>query len=369
MRIQELRESGLILFEAISGSRAYGTNKPTSDTDYRGVYLAPLHQVMGFNYQDQVNDDTNDTVFYELKRFLDLVAKQNPNILEMLYMPEDCIITRHPLLDELFENRQKFLTKTCLQSFAGYAVSQIKKAKGLNKKINNPQPVKRETPLDYCYFMEDGKSVPARDFLKDRGYDQKYCGLVALNHMRFTYAVYYDRTRHLNDTINTTIPTSYDPYKGIIQSEELSNDVSLSAVPKHAHLLGYMVFNRDAYEVHCRVYKEYQEWVLKRNPDRYQVTIENGNDYDAKNMMHCIRLIRVAREIATDKIINVRRPDREELMFIRNGQAKYDELIAEADRAIAELDGLYAASDLPEHVDRHFMTELLLNLRRKAYNL
>jgi hypothetical protein len=34
LTVQDLKDKGLLLFEAISGSRAYGTNKETSDTDW-----------------------------------------------------------------------------------------------------------------------------------------------------------------------------------------------------------------------------------------------------------------------------------------------------------------------------------------------
>jgi predicted nucleotidyltransferase len=50
MTIQDLRDKGLMLFEVISGSRAYGTHKPTSDTDYRGVYILPQENLYGFKY-------------------------------------------------------------------------------------------------------------------------------------------------------------------------------------------------------------------------------------------------------------------------------------------------------------------------------
>lgn len=373
MRVEDLRKKGLIIYEVISGSRAYGTNKPTSDTDIRGVYLAPLDEVLGNNYQEQVNDDTNDTVFYELKRFVDLVHRQNPNILEMLYMPDDCVVYKHPLMDEIFEHRDKFLTKTCQHSFGGYAISQIKKAKGLNKKINNPQPVVRKTPLDFCYFMVDGKSVAARDYLFEHNMKQEHVGLVSLEHMRFTYAAHYDKLTEINNALGDRpkirVPEGYKPFKGIIQSEELSNDISLSEVPKFYMPFAYMQFNKDAYQVHCKDYLEDSEWVKKRNPDRYEVTVSNGNNYDAKNMMHCIRLLRVAKEIATEGKVNVRRADRDELMFIRNGQANYDQLIKEADEAINKIDDMYRASALPESIDKGFMDGLLLSVRKKAYKL
>ena len=41
MTIANLRQQDLIIFEAISGSRAYGTNLPHSDTDLKGVFVLP----------------------------------------------------------------------------------------------------------------------------------------------------------------------------------------------------------------------------------------------------------------------------------------------------------------------------------------
>ena len=53
MTIADLRQQNLILFEAVSGSRAYGTNLPHSDTDLKGVFMQfifnrhmPLDMVM-----------------------------------------------------------------------------------------------------------------------------------------------------------------------------------------------------------------------------------------------------------------------------------------------------------------------------------
>ena len=84
MTIQDLKEQGLIIYECISGSRAYGLDLPTSDTDIRGVFLLPQHVLYGLNYVPQVSNATNDEVYYELGRFMDLLAKNNPNILEFI---------------------------------------------------------------------------------------------------------------------------------------------------------------------------------------------------------------------------------------------------------------------------------------------
>ncbi len=76
LTIQDLRDKGLMLFETISGSRAYGTHKPTSDTDYRGVYYLPIDNLLGYEYVEQVSDATNDAVYYEIGRFLQLLQSQ-----------------------------------------------------------------------------------------------------------------------------------------------------------------------------------------------------------------------------------------------------------------------------------------------------
>ena len=40
----------MLLFEAISGSRAYGLATATSDTDIRGVFVLPEKDFYGLNY-------------------------------------------------------------------------------------------------------------------------------------------------------------------------------------------------------------------------------------------------------------------------------------------------------------------------------
>jgi len=41
MTINELKNSNLILFECISGSKAFGLNTPSSEADIKGVFYLP----------------------------------------------------------------------------------------------------------------------------------------------------------------------------------------------------------------------------------------------------------------------------------------------------------------------------------------
>lgn len=358
MTIQDVKDNGLMLFETISGSRAYGTHKPTSDTDYRGVFILPVENLLGFNYIDQVSDNTNDITYYEIGRFLQLLQTQNPNIIELFNMPEENIIYKHPLFDEILQHKDKFLSKVCRDSFGGYAVAQIKKARGLNKKIVNPVDKERKSILDFCYVIEGYKTIPLKNFLEELNYDQKYCGLVNIDHARDTYALFYD------DTIGKILG-----YKGITNQDDTSNEVRLSSVEKGQEPIASMIYNKDGYTRYCKDYKEYWEWVEKRNDDRYQTNQEHGKGYDSKNMMHCIRLTRMAIEIAEQKKVIVRRPDAEELLRIRNGEAEYDDLLNEAETSIKLLDELYLNSDLPDKIDPQFVNDILINFRKNYYKL
>lgn len=267
MTIQEVKDRGLMLFETISGSRAYGTHKPTSDTDYRGVFILPIENLLGYDYVPQVNDDTNDITYYEIGRFLDLLQTQNPNIIELFNMPEENILYKHPLFDEILQYKEQFLSQICKDSFGGYAISQIKKARGLNKKIVNPIDKEKKSILDFCYVIVGYKTIPLKEFLNNSGYQQKYCGIVNVDYARDTYALFYDHTRIIG-------------YRGITNDDDTSNEVRLSSIPKGEEPVATMIYNKDGYTKYCKDYKEYWDWVDKRNDDRYNTNQEHGKGYD-----------------------------------------------------------------------------------------
>ena len=195
LTIKDLKERGLIAYEYVRGSHAYGTNIETSDKDIGGVFICPEDMIHGLrsSYIEQVDDEKHDTVYYELGRWIELLMKSNPTALESLFVPEDCVIGKvHPAVQYILDNKEKFLTKECLNPLLGYSFNQIKKAKGLNKKINIPENFERREVLDFCYTFKNQGSQPIKDFLKEHHLDQKYCGLVNIPNMKDTFGVYYD---------------------------------------------------------------------------------------------------------------------------------------------------------------------------------
>jgi hypothetical protein len=369
------------LLIVIRGSQAYGTNLPTSDTDYSGIYIQSAEDILGFRYKEQINDDKNDTVFYEIRRFLDLLSSNNPTVLELLNTPEDCILFKHPLMDKILQNRDKFITKTCGKSFAGYAIQQIKKARGQDKKQNwEKDKITRKTPLDFCYIHLGEKSIPLKDYLKDNKLDQKFCGLSNVPHSKDTYALFYDRMseyrfsemrpkweRFLSNLFNKVKPLGF---KGI--TFEDSNQVRLSSIPINTpknYFIGHVSYNKDGYSQHCKDYKSYQTWLQERNEQRWIEVESHGQKIDGKNMMHCRRLLDMSREIAQGKGIIVRRKNAQELIDIRKGKVDLESLLDRAEQDIKEIDDLFKNSELPDFVDKDFMNSLLISIRKEFYNI
>ena len=162
----------------------YGTNIATSDIDKRGVCVPPRIVMMGFarNFNQQ-EFEGEDTVVYSLQKFMQLATDANPNIIELLYAPEDCIETIHPTWEKLLEKRDLFLTAKAYYTFTGYAHSQLKRIKGHRSWLMDP-PTHKPTRAEFGLLeagagvREIAKGIDAglvsRDVLKEIEKEKRY---------------------------------------------------------------------------------------------------------------------------------------------------------------------------------------------------
>jgi hypothetical protein len=320
--------------------------------DKKGIFIMPQKQLYGFEQQEQIANATNDEIYFEIGRFLELLTKNNPNILELLSTPKEFVLYRHPLMDLI--KPEDFLSKLCMDTFAGYAQTQIRKARGLNKKINKPLDVERKSVLDFCFVIHNNGSIPLKEWLKENNYTQEECGLVNLDHFRNVHLLY-----HQKQLIEGR-------FKGVSSGPD-ADDVQLSSVPKGLENIAIMTFNKDSYSIYCREYKEYQEWEEKRNELRYQSTLSHGKSYDAKNMMHTFRLLCMAEEIALYQQIIVKRENRNFLLKIRNGEFEFEELMRMVEDKMECIKTVYANSTLPDRPDIQIAENLLVQIRQEFY--
>lgn len=342
-----------LIFEAIVGSTAYGTKVDTSDIDKKGIYLCSIDDLISMGYVDQINV-TKDETYWELQKFLELCSVGNPTALELLFSDDEFILKTTPQFELIRENKYKFITKKCANSFMNYGYSQIKKASATGKKFNiEDSKMIHKTPFDFTYYYECGKVFQLKEYLETNNLNQEKCGLVRLDHMKDCYALYYDNNNF--------------GYRGIIG--EKSNEIRLSSVPKGEVPLFLIYYNVEAYSKYMREYKEYKEWLKNRNINRFVDVVNHGQKdgdsrIDGKNMLHCVRLLNISRQIAETNTFTVRRPNVDYLLKIRHGEVPLKEIMEYANNEIAGLKELYEKSNLPEEVDPAFVKDLLLKIRK-----
>lgn len=410
----EGKEFGTILYRYIRGSHLYNTNIETSDIDEGGIYIANESSLLGLrlDYQPEIKDKTNDKCIWELGRFMELVVTANPTVLEALFADNDKVLYEHPIITDIKKYRNEFLYKRVFDALGGYSVSQIKKAQGQNKKIHwDMENMTKKTPLDFCYTFNRQGSIPIKDWLAARGLYQDNCGLVDIPNMPGVYGVYYDYGQHMElagiDSykdllelggdnfiwhISDIMPEPYwdfesdsiswfnknrkpkGGHRGIISPDENSNEIRLSSIPdKYDKPICYMTYNANGYATHCREWREYSDWKAHRNKARYESNLEGENSgdpelkYDCKNMMHCFRLMAMAKEIAEGKgfILDRTGIDRDFLLDVRNRKFKYSELQEKMLALKEQMDEAISKSTLKESPDIELINNLLLKARKK----
>ncbi|RVU25125.1 nucleotidyltransferase [Streptomyces antnestii] len=114
------------IYSCVMGSRAFGLATDGSDTDRRGVYVAPTPMFWRFEKPPTHLDGPAEEQFsWELERFCELALRANPNILECLHSP----LVEH-VTDtgrELLALRGAFLSRQVHATFTGYAMGQRRK--------------------------------------------------------------------------------------------------------------------------------------------------------------------------------------------------------------------------------------------------
>ena len=333
------------LYKYIRGSKAHGISTPLSDTDMGGVFVCDNDKLLGLgaDYREEISDEKHDIVYFELNKFGRLLSTSNPTVLESLFVDSEFVVEQDPLFSVFLENRNAFLTKECFMPFGGYAVQQIKKARGLNKMIVQPI-IERKTPVDFCYITYKNDTMPVGEWLAMNNWTENDISLAKLNHAKDAYAVFL-------------FPGGF--------CKENATDVHVNNLPKNLVTIATLFFNKDAYSKHCKDYKRFKDWEKNRNPVRYQSNL--NKNYDAKNMSECFRLVHTCIEIANGGEYHVNRKgiDDKFLLDIRAHKYEYDELMEMLEKKIAEMETATANSTIRESVDRQLINDIILDIRKK----
>lgn len=339
------------IFKYISGSHQYGTNRPDSDVDHRGVFIAPMHYAFDLFQSNFVGSGTirqtiqaameqmesgdlpraanllydalqtdrgdlsisvetvhlpgADEELQELRKFLKLAADCNPNIIEFLYV-EHLIDICTPEWERIREHRDLFLSKRARWTYGGYCIAQLRKIRSHRSYLLNPpshKPTREEFGLNP----------------------------------------------------NTKIKKEHQNAIMILPMEWLEGGAREE------------VRREKQYDEALRNWNAYQKWDRERNPARKELERKFG--YDTKHSAHLVRLARSASEILREGVVRVRRPDADDLKGILNGEWKYEEVEAVANDLDAQLDALYDKSPLRDSPDRGKIAELYQSICEERYGI
>jgi uncharacterized protein len=144
-----------VIYRCVIGSQAYGLADAASDVDRRGVYLPPadLHWSL-YGVPEQLENDATQEAYWELRKFLVLALKANPNVLECLYTP--LVEKSTPLAEELLAMKSIFLSRLVYQTYNGYVMSQFKK---MQADIRNHGQVKWKHVMHLIRLLLSGIGV------------------------------------------------------------------------------------------------------------------------------------------------------------------------------------------------------------------
>lgn len=179
--IESLHKKGLIKpppfvtggtqYLTIMGSVAYGVSSDSSDVDLYGFCIPPKDvifphlagEITGFGdqiqrfeqYQQHHISDKScgkeyDISVYNIVKYFQLVMENNPNMVDSLFTPTNCVLHCTKIAAHVRDNRKMFLHKGAWHKFKGYAYSQMHKMR-----IKNPDPSSKR----YASILEHGYDV------------------------------------------------------------------------------------------------------------------------------------------------------------------------------------------------------------------
>lgn len=294
------------IVKMLFGSRVYGTNLPTSDTDYKKVFLMDPRDMILFKGKRVISSSSGagkntsediDLESIELGRFLDLCMQGQTNMLDMLFTPEQFWLEESYVWKQIIELRPRLLNKK-IKAMVGYCRSQASKYSTKGDRMNDAKAA-----LDLF------QSLPQDARLVD----------------------YLDEIRPLTQREHIEL-TDISIGNGI--EKKMSALMVCGRYMPVSTAFGYCVES-----TLMPLYKKYGR--------RSQAAAEaSGADYKA--MMHALRVSGEAIELMQTEHISIPLKEADYLIRVRKGKVPVDEISDEIDNRLLVLETAVEKSSLPE---------------------
>jgi len=252
------------VYSTIVGSNAYGTNTPESDLDTRGIAIMDdLKYYFGvLDRFEQKEDKVTDTVIYDIRKFFELAIDNNPNILDLLFVEDRFKIKVEPIFEKVLAERDKFISKKVRFSYAGYAVSQLKRIRTARGWLLNPP---KKIPERSDFGLPEHKLISDGDFGAFEW--------VMANLLRNTIEYL-----NLSETTKTELQNSN--WIGLVQSKGTPENCfdAVQKITGASDEWMETMRKEQAYTNAKRHYDSYRNWAANRNKKRAAIEEKFGFD-------------------------------------------------------------------------------------------
>jgi predicted nucleotidyltransferase len=308
------------------GSSVYGTRTPTSDHDYKGIFVPHfedilLQKVSKTSFQENTrtnlaarNSPTDsDLEWITLQAFIRLCSEGQSMAIDILFTPKSFWKEHSTEWEFIQQNRAKLLSQK-ISAIVGYCQQQAAK-----------------------YGIKGSRLAAVRhalDVLK--GYPQE----TKLNEVDL---------KKLKTDLGENKHISFVDSKTPAGIEEQHLEVCNRKVPIHANF-------KYALHVFGRIYEQYGERARQA---------EANEGVDWKALMHAVRVSEEAKELLTSRTVTFPRPERTLLLQIRNGELPYDEVAEKIEQGLQEVEDLQEISTLPKEMDMVFWEAWMIDVYGK----
>lgn len=406
------------IFKSVTGSRLYGTQYEkgenpldpdyVSDYDYRGLFSVNTEAFISltlpqFDTIQIANEE--DMEYYELRKFILLSLKNNPNIMDILFAPKEAILLQSSEMKDILDNRKEFLSIKAEGSFSGYAMSQLVRMKNHKKyvteyhDISNVEHVLKDAfdkkLIDFLFISDHFNGKLAERITNEKANKntvlQETISLADLEKMynlnlkRYTKQPIYEFMSFYDNEFNKVSAKERETILNIIKTQ--GNYVSISnsilkltdggngifhragtlinnTVKNQGNFLCMSTIDHNNYTSKLDHINDLWEWRLGRNPKR--AILEDKYGYDTKHAMHLVRLLSGAEDLIlkADYSPRLYGANLSLIKNIREGKMTYDEVLKLAETKFKSLKTMVKSSNckLPEEPNYGLINELMLNL-------
>lgn len=390
------------ILTAWRGSVAHGMFVPNTDPhsiddkDIIAVCVPPLENYFGLHEfakrgTQETKRDEWDILVYEVRKALHLLQQGNPNILSMLWLPEDRIIKKTSAGSILLAKRDLFVGRWSYHSFVGYAMGQLKRlnTSGRPEKASayiagifdgeGHVSIHRTSPLKSThapvYYLEVGVTNTDRDLIE--GLLSEHGGYVGRTGIRGQHRTDAYRWRLTGPPaakwLRTMIPFLRIKRRQAEIGVAFADSVAVrrrgkpltdDEIAERETLCTALKMSRNNKHLAVPLADDLMDASEERYATAYmgekRKRLVETYGYDCKNAAHLIRLLRMACEFLKTGELLVDRGglDATELLDIKHGEWTLERVKAEADRLFVRAEEAYDRCTLPDKPDRDAISEL-----------